>query len=156
MSSPTLSHDFSGLPDLIARHPKEPGSLIMILQEIQREYRYLPCEALKATAEALDVPLSKVYSVATFYNAFSLVPKGKRIVRICTGTACHIRGAALIQDQIEHHLGIKAGQTTTDMEFSIEVVACVGACAMAPVVIVNGKYHGGVKVNTAKKILKDN
>jgi NADH-quinone oxidoreductase subunit E len=146
MSAPTVSHDFSKLPDLIARHPQEPGSLIMILQEIQREYRYLPCEALKATAEALDVPL---------YNAFSLVPKGKRIVRICTGTACHIRGAALIQDQIENHLGIKAGQTTSDMEFSIEVVACVGACAMAPVVIVNEKYHGGVKVSTAKKILKD-
>ncbi len=155
MSITADSHDFSKLPQLIARHPQDPGSLIMILQEIQREYRYLPCEALKATADALNVPLSKVFSVATFYNAFSLVPKGKRVVRICTGTACHIRGAALIQDQIENHLGIKAGQTTSDMEFSIEVVACVGACAMAPVVLVNDKYHGGVKVNTAKKILKD-
>ena len=127
----------------------------MLLQDIQREYRYLPCEALIKTAEHLDVKLSKVFSVATFYNAFSLNPKGEKIVRVCVGTACHIRGAKLIQEQIEHHLGIKAGQTSEDMKFSIEVVACVGACAMAPVVIVNDKYHGGVKVNTATKLLRD-
>jgi NADH:ubiquinone oxidoreductase subunit E len=149
-----VKHDFSKLPAIFARHHKGPESLIMILQDIQKEYRYLPCEALKETAKFLNVPLSKVFSVATFYNAFSLNPKGKNIVRICIGTACHIRGAALIQDQIENALQIKAGQTTKDMEYSIEVVACVGACAMAPVVIVNEQYHGSVKSSGAKRLVK--
>lgn len=150
-----MNHDFSKLPEIFSRHPKDSSSLIMVLQDIQREYRYLPCEALLQTAEALDVKLSKVFSVATFYNAFSLNPKGEKVVRICVGTACHIRGAALIKEQLEHHLGIKAGQTTEDMKFSIEVVACVGACAMAPVVIVNDKYHGGVSVGNATRMVKD-
>jgi NADH-quinone oxidoreductase subunit E len=150
-----VTHNFDKLPEIFARHPKDPSSLIMVLQDIQREYRYLPCEALLQTAQVLDVKLSKVFSVATFYNAFSLNPKGEKVVRICVGTACHIRGAALIKEQIEHHLGIKAGQTTEDMKFSIEVVACVGACAMAPVVIVNDKYHGGVSVGNATRLVKD-
>ncbi|PWB72344.1 NAD(P)H-dependent oxidoreductase subunit E [candidate division GN15 bacterium] len=149
-----MKHDFSHLPDIFARHQQRPEALIMILQDIQKEYRYLPCEALQETAKALNVPLSKVFSVATFYNAFSLNPKGKNVVRICVGTACHIRGAALIRDQIENALSIKAGQTTPDMEFSIEVVACVGACAMAPVVIVNEQYHGSVKPSNAKRLVK--
>jgi NADH:ubiquinone oxidoreductase subunit E len=126
----------------------------MVLQEIQREYHYLPPEAMKKTSEALQVPLSKVYSVATFYNAFSLERRGDNVVRLCKGTACHIRGANLIQEQLELRLGIKAGQTTPDYKVTLDVVACVGACAMAPVVIVNDKYHGSVKVNTVKKLLK--
>jgi NADH-quinone oxidoreductase subunit E len=149
-----MTHDFSRLPELIDRHPRTPESLIMILQDIQKEYHYLPCEALEQTAEALSVPLSKVFSAATFYNAFSLERQGDNVIRICKGTACHIRGANLIQDQLEHQLGIKAGQTTPDYKFTIEVVACVGACAMAPVVIVNDKYHGTVKVSGTKKLLK--
>jgi NADH-quinone oxidoreductase subunit E len=149
-----MTHDFSTLPQLIERHPRSPESLIVILQDIQREYRYLPCEALEQTAQALDIPLSKVFSIATFYNMFSLEKKGENVIRICKGTACHIRGATLIQDQIEHQLGIKAGQTTSDYKFSIEVVACVGACAMAPVVIVNDKYHAAVKVSGTSKLTK--
>lgn len=150
-----MNHDFSKLPNLFERHPDKPESLIMVLQEIQREYNYLPCEALKRTAEKFDVPLSKVFSVATFYNSFSLNPKGKKVVRICVGTACHIRGAALIQDQLEHELGIAAGETSEDLEFTLEVVSCVGACAMAPVVTVNEKYYGSVKPDRARKLLKD-
>lgn len=149
-----MTHDFSRLPEIYARYPRSGESLIMILQEIQKEFRYLPCEALVQTAAFLDVPLSKVFSVATFYNAFSLNPKGRQVVRICVGTACHIRGATLIQDSLENELKIKAGQTTEDGEFSIEVVACVGACAMAPVVIVNEQYHGSVKPHAARKLLK--
>lgn len=149
-----MNHDLTKLPDIFARHPQDASSLIMVLQDIQKEYRYLPCDALKMTADTLQVPLSKVFSVATFYNAFSLNPKGEKVVRICVGTACHIRGAKLIQDQIENELKIKAGQTTPDMKFSLEVVACVGACAMAPVVIVNEQYHGSVKVTGAKKLVK--
>lgn len=149
-----MSHDFSKLPRLIDRHPRRPDSLIMVLQDIQQEYHYLPCEALEATAEALKVPLSRVFSVATFYNAFSLHRRGDNVVRLCKGTACHIRGANLIQQQLETQLGIKVGQTTPDYKFTLEVVACVGACAMAPVVIVNGKYYGSMNVNTVKKVLK--
>ena len=149
-----MSQDISRLPELIDRHPRRPDSLIMVLQEIQREYHYLPSEALKETSTALDVPLSKVFSVATFYNAFSLVRQGDNVVRVCKGTACHIRGANLIQEQLETQFGIKAGRTTKDYKITLEVVACVGACAMAPVVIVNGKYHGSVNVNSAKKLMK--
>ncbi len=153
--SPALSHDFSKLTGIFERHSQDASSLIMILQDIQKEYRYLPCEALKQAAEYLQLPLSKVFSVATFYNAFSLNPKGEKVVRVCMGTACHIRGAGLILDQISNHLGIKAGETTEDGKFSLEVVACVGACAMAPVVIVNEEYHGSVKVSGAKRLVRD-
>jgi len=149
-----MKHDLSKIPEIISRHRQHPEALIMILQDIQREYHYLPCEALTQTAEALGVPLSKVFSVSTFYNAFSLDPKGEKIIRICVGTACHIRGAGLIQDQLENLLKIPAGQTTEDMKFTLEVVACVGACAMAPVVTVNEKYYGSVNPSRAKRLVK--
>jgi NADH-quinone oxidoreductase subunit E len=149
-----MNHDLSMLPDIYDRYPRTPQSLIAVLQDIQKEFHFLPCEALKQTAEELNVPLSKVFSVSTFYNAFSLVPKGERIVRICIGTTCHIKGAKLIQEQLEDHLRIKAGETTEDLKFTLEVVACVGACAMAPVVAVNDKYHGSVTVASCKKLVK--
>ena len=126
-----MTHDMSCLPEIFARHPKSPESLIAILQDIQKEFNFLPCDALEATAAELEVPLSKVFSVSTFYNALSLTPKGEKIIRICVGTACHIRGAGLLLEQLENELKIKAGETTEDMKFSIEVVGCVGACAMA-------------------------
>jgi len=149
-----MKHDFSKLPEIFERHPRSPESLIVVLQDIQREYHYLPCEALTKTAENLDLPLSRVFSAATFYNAFSLDPKGENIIRICQGTACHIRGASLLTEQMEHLLDVKAGGTTPDLKYTIEVVACVGACAMAPLVIVNGRYSGNVKVSGVKKLLK--
>jgi len=149
-----MNHDFSKLDSIFDRYPKNQESLIAVLQDIQKEYQYLPCEALEATANRLNVSLSKVFSVSTFYNAFSLKPKGEKIIRICCGTACHIRGAKMIQEQLEKLLEIKAGDTTADMKFSLEVVACVGACAMAPVVIVNNKYKSNVKVSQAKSLIK--
>lgn len=151
-----MNHDFSNLDAVIERHPQKPESLIMILQEIQREYHYLPCEAIIRTAEKLGLPLSKVFSVSTFYNAFSLKPRGEHIIRVCVGTACHIRGAAQLQQQMEKLLDIPAGSTTPDMKFTLEVVGCVGACAMAPVVVLDGKYHGDVKVSGVKKLIKVN
>lgn len=147
-------HNFDKLPEIIGRHKQAPESLIMILQDIQKEYHFLPCEALEATANALDVPLSKVFSVSTFYNAFSLKPRGETIVRVCVGTACHIRGARLIQDKLEEQLKIKPGETTKNGKVTLEVVGCVGACAMAPVVLVNDKYHGEVNVNRVKRLVK--
>ncbi len=149
-----MNHDFGKLPEIFGRYAQSPASLIAVLQDIQREYHYLPKEALRETAKWLAIPLSKVYSVSTFYNAFSLVPRGKKVIRVCVGTACHIRGASLIQQQFESMLNIKAGQTTPDREHTLEVVACVGACAMAPVVIVDEKYHGSFSVSNVRKILK--
>ncbi len=149
-----MKHDLSKIPDIIGRYPQQPSSLIAVLQDIQKEYNFLPCEALRATAEALDVPMSKVFSVSTFYNAFCLTPRGDKIIRVCMGTTCHIRGATLILDQLETRLKIKAGETTKDQKFTIEVVNCVGACAMAPVVIVNDDYHGSVKVSDVKRMVK--
>lgn len=151
-----MTHDFSNLDAIIERYPQKPDSLIMVLQEIQREYHYLPCEALTRTAEKLNLPLSKVFSVSTFYNAFSLKQRGEHIIRVCVGTACHIRGAAQLQQQMEKLLDIPAGSTSPDMKFTLEVVGCVGACAMAPVVVVDGKYHGDVKVSSVKKLVKVN
>ncbi len=149
-----MKHNFENLHTIFDNHPKSQESLIAILQDIQKEYQYLPCEALEETSKFLDVPLSTVFSVSTFYNSFSLTAKGEKIIKVCTGTACHIRGAKLLQEQLENHLHIKAGETTEDMKFTLEVVACVGACAMAPVVVVDDKYHGSVKVSKVKKLLK--
>jgi NADH:ubiquinone oxidoreductase subunit E len=125
-----------------------------VLQDIQKEYRYLPCHALEETAAALNVPLSKVFSVSTFYNAFSLIPRGEKVIRVCIGTTCHIRGAEQIEHQLENLLKIKAGQTTEDQKFTLEVVACVGACSMAPVVIVNDEFKGNFKVSDVKKLTR--
>jgi NADH-quinone oxidoreductase subunit E len=149
-----MKQEFDKIPEIIGKHRQDPESMIMILQDIQKEYRYLPKEALKQTARALDIPLSKVYSASTFYGTFSLVPRGRNEVRVCVGTACHIRGSSLILEQLENMLDVKAGQTTKDQEYTLESVACVGACAMAPLVVVNDKYHGSVKVSGCKKLLR--
>lgn len=146
--------DIDQIKQIINRSPRHPGSLIAVLQDIQREFHYLPKAALSETSAALDVPLSKVYSVATFYNAFSLMPRGEKIIRVCQGTACHIKGADLILDQLESNLGIKPGETTQDLKYTIEVVNCVGACAMAPVMIVGEKYHGNVRCDQAPRLVK--
>jgi NADH-quinone oxidoreductase subunit E len=146
--------DVGKIKNIIDGHPKDAGSLIAVMQDIQREMHYLPREAMLETAKALDVPLSKVYSAATFYNAFSLTPRGEKVVRICQGTACHIKGADLVLEQIEFGLGIKSGETSEDLKYTIEVVNCVGACAMAPVMIVNDKYHGSVRCDRALKAVK--
>lgn len=146
-------HDFSKLDKIIDQHPKSPQSLIMVLQDIQTEYNYLPCDALHRTAEKLDVPMSKVFSVSTFYNAFSLNKRGKKLIRICVGTACHIRGSRQIQEHLEEKLGIKAGQTTKDEKVTLEVVSCVGACALAPVMMVDEKTHGSVKLGRVSKLI---
>jgi NADH-quinone oxidoreductase subunit E len=140
--------------EIIARSPREKGLLIMILQDIQREFHYLPRESLIETSRVLDIPLSRVYSAATFYKAFSLKPRGEKVIRVCKGTACHIKGADLTLEQLETGLGIKAGETTPDLKYTIEVVNCVGACAMAPVMMVNDKYHGNVRCDRALKIVK--
>lgn len=149
-----MSHDLQKIDAIIAKSPQDPSSLITVLQDIQREFHFLPCEALSRTSEKLSVPLSKVYSASTFYNMFSLTPRGEKIIRVCQGTACHLRGADLVQEQLETGLGITAGETTSNLKFTIEVVSCVGACAMAPVVAVNNKYHGRVRCDQVLRLVQ--
>jgi NADH:ubiquinone oxidoreductase subunit E len=144
--SATAQNDSARVEAVLARHPKgQAEALVHLLQEMQEELNFLPEAAVRAVAAHLEVPLTKAYSVATFYKAFSLVPRGKTIVKVCMGTTCHIRGAPVIVDDIELGLGIGPGQTTPDMGYTLEIVNCVGACALAPVVIAGSKYHASVK-----------
>ena len=119
-------------------------ALIGILQDVQRLENYLPRETLQYVREKLDVPLSRIYYIATFYKSFSLEPRGRRIVKVCLGTACHLNGAVQNLEQIERTLSINAGETTEDRTFSLETVNCVGCCALGPVVEIDGKTHGNV------------
>jgi len=128
--------------------------LVSILQDIQAEYKYLPQEALEEVSRILEVPLTRVYSVATFFKSFSLVPRGRHLVNVCLGTACHVRGAVRILETIERELGIKTGETTKDLKYSLERVNCVGACALGPVVIVDEEYVGDMKTDTVKPLLE--
>jgi NADH:ubiquinone oxidoreductase subunit E len=137
--------DLGPTDDILARYPLGEPSLIQVLQDVHRAYNYLPCDVLAKVAEALDVPLAKVFSVSTFYKAFSLDPQGDTIVRVCMGTACHIRGAGQLVEELQRQLGIGPDQTTEDLKFTVKTVNCVGACAMAPVMIVGEKYWGGAK-----------
>jgi NADH-quinone oxidoreductase subunit E len=139
---------------IIDRHGRGRSSLIAVLQDIQDEYNWLSALHLKYVADKLQLPMVDVYGVASFYRAMSLVPRGKTVVKICTGTACHVRGAPLIQEELERELSIKAGGTTEDMAYTLETVNCVGTCGMAPVVIVDKKYHPGVKPHLAKKLVR--
>ena len=149
-----MTLDLTKIKEVINRNPVHAGALLGVLQDIQREFRYLPREALVETAAALKVPLSRVYGVATFYSAFSLTPRGEKVVRVCQGTACQIKGADLILTQLESGLGIRSGETSADMKYTLEVVNCVGVCAMAPVVVINDKMHGHVRGDRAVKLVK--
>ncbi len=147
--------DTAPLDEILTRYPASEAALIQVLQDVHRAYHYLPCDVLVKVAEALEVPLAKVFSVGTFYKAFSLVPQGRTIVRVCTGTACHIRGADRLIEEFERELKIKPGETTADMGFTVKTVNCVGACAMAPVVIVGETYHGGAEPAKVAKYIAE-
>jgi NADH-quinone oxidoreductase subunit E len=135
------------------RYPVERTFSLAVLQDIQREYKYLPREALEATAERLRMPLSEVYQIATFFKAFSLTPKGDNIVKVCLGTACHVGGGPRILAAVEKELGIKAGSTTLDYKFSLEAIRCVGACALGPVVVVGDHVHGKMSAAKATELI---
>ena len=145
----------SEINTIITEEARGDGSLISALEEIQERYRYLPPEALILASESLGVPLSQAYAVATFYNAFSLKPKGKHCMNVCMGTACHVRGSPQILDRLETKLDIKAGETTRDHLFTLETVNCVGACALGPVVITNGEYSGQLNLQKIDRLLKN-
>jgi NADH-quinone oxidoreductase subunit E len=144
----------SDINEIINREATGDGSLIGALEEIQERYRYLPPEALILASERLGVPLSQAYSVATFYNAFSLKPKGKHCLTVCMGTACHVRGSPQVLDRLETGLGIKAGETTHDHLFTLETINCLGACALGPIVVTDGEYSGQMSTRKVDALLK--
>jgi NADH-quinone oxidoreductase subunit E len=125
----------------------------MILQDVQNELNYLPESALIHVAEKLKLPISRVFNVATFYSSFSLAERGKHLIRVCDGTACHLRGFTNICDEISRQLGIKENETTQNKRFTLEVVACLGACALAPVMVVNTEYFGKMTTEKIKNTL---
>jgi len=138
---------------ILDRHQRDRSMLVSILQDVQAGYNYLPKEAIIQVSQGLDVALSQVYSVATFFKAFSLKPRGRHLINVCLGTACHVRGAVRILEEVERELGINSGGTTQDFKYTLETVNCVGACALGPIVIVDGNYSGQMKSNKVKPLL---
>ncbi len=139
---------------VLDRHQHDKTAIIAVLQDIQDEVNYLPEDALRYVARALDIPLSKVISLATFYKAFSLKPRGKHVIHVCMGTACHVRGAVRVLEAIERNLGIQAGETDENLQFTLETVNCLGACALGPVVVIDGVYHGQMTSSRTETLLK--
>ena len=149
-----MNSDFDKVVALVSKYGGNRYSLVSILQDIQTEYRYLPEDALRVVAKQLDLQLIQIYGVATFFKAFSLKPRGEHIVSVCLGTACHVRGAPAMLDEVKRKLGIEPGETTEDMRFTLETVNCLGACALGPIVVVDGNYHGQMSPRKVRKVLK--
>ncbi|MFW5999178.1 MAG: NADH-quinone oxidoreductase subunit NuoE [Halanaerobiaceae bacterium] len=143
----------SPLRGILGNYEKDEKNLIPILQDAQREYGYLPEEVLKEIASDLDLSLSQVFGVVTFYTQFHLQPRGENIVRVCMGTACHVRGGAKILEEIEKELGVESGETTDDLKFTVETVACIGACGLAPVIMVNDNTHGRLTPDKVSEVM---
>lgn len=138
---------------ILHKYPCEQRYSLAIMQDLQREFNYIPKEGMEALSDYLGCPLSSLYAMATFYKALSLKPKGKHIIKLCDGTACHIRGANHLTGAVERILGIKEGETTEDGLFSLELVNCLGSCALAPVMVVDGTYYGKVTMEKLPEIL---
>ncbi len=151
----TASDD--GIPrmvdSILDKYDSDKKWLISILFDIQNEFKHLPRAALQHLAKKLEVPLTDVYSIATFYKAFSLTPKGKHSLTVCLGTACHVRGALGVLEEFERQLDIRSGETTPDKMFSLSTVSCLGCCAMGPIAVVDEKYHGQVTANKVRPLL---
>ena len=138
---------------IVERYKDEPTPLMMILEDVQKEYGYIPIEVQELISDLTDIPVSEIYGVVTFYSFFSLTPKGKYVIGVCLGTACYVKGAQLLLDKFCEILKIKPGETTPDGLFTIDVLRCIGACAIAPAVSVNGKVYPQVKVDNVIKII---
>jgi NADH-quinone oxidoreductase subunit E len=151
----TAATGSSKLDKIIAKYQGDAGSLIQVLLEIQRENRWLSKEALEKVSKQLKVPLNRIQHIVTFYKAFSLVPKGRHEVHVCTGTACHVRGAPRLLDSVQDLIGIRPGETDMDLKFSLETVNCLGCCALGPVMVVDGEYHGKMAPAKSEEVLKN-
>lgn len=143
------------LKEIFTHYGGKSDDLIALLQETQEKFRYLPGVAMQEIARFLHVPISTVYGVSTFYAQFKLTPSGRRIVRVCRGTACHVRGSVKVQEEVEKVLGIKAGGTTPDMEYSLETIACIGACALAPTMTVDEETYGKMTTKKVAEVFGD-
>jgi NADH-quinone oxidoreductase subunit E len=139
---------------ILSRYNNDKGLLVSILQDVQAEYRYLPREAIEEISRKLSLPVSQIYGVATFFKAFSLKPRGKIVCQVCLGTACHIRGGPLILEKMERELKIKSGNTTEDLEWTLESVNCVGACALGPIIVTNDEIHGNMTTIKVDSLLR--
>ena len=143
----------NAVESIIEKRRKEPGALVSILQDIQEIYNYLPRETLEAVAEKMGMPLIDVCGTATFYKAFSLKPRGKHVITVCLGTACHVRGGPWIVEELERKLDISPGNTTDDGQFTLETVNCLGACALGPIMVVDDEYYGQMTIKKVGEIL---
>jgi NADH:ubiquinone oxidoreductase subunit E len=141
--------------EIIKRHSRDKSALIAVLQDIQEEYNYLPKDALQLVCKELDIPASRIYEVATFYNTFSLNPRGRYLVEVCAGTACHVQGASRLMDRLQRDLEIECGQTTKDNMFTLEEVRCLGCCSLAPVVRIGGNIHPYLTQDEIPRILRN-
>ncbi|MRS03504.1 NAD(P)H-dependent oxidoreductase subunit E [bacterium] len=148
-----MAEDISKVDQIIDTYGLEQKGLIPVLLDIQTEYHYLPPEAIQRVSERMNIPMIQVYQVASFYKVFSLEPRGKHIITVCMGTACHVRGSTMLVDQISRVLHVEPGETTKDMQFTLEEVNCLGACALGPVMVIDGKYYGKMTVNKIEKTL---
>ncbi len=153
MKGVNTMEDTDKLPELIQKYRDENGTVIGLLQDIHEAYGYLPEETLHRVSDEIEVPLSTLYSLATFYSSFRLEPMGEHHIRTCVGTACHVKGAPFVVETIERELGIKAGETTPDGKFTFDTVNCLGACALAPLVVIDDEYYGKMDQNKIKKLL---
>jgi len=147
--------DNDKIDQIINKHQGDASSLIQVLLEIQRENRWLPKEVLEKVSKKLKVPLNQIQHIATFYKAFSLVPRGRHEIHVCTGTACHVRGAPRVLGTVQDLIGTRPGETDSDLKFSLETVNCLGCCALGPVMVVDGKHHGKIAPAKAEDVLKN-
>jgi len=147
--------DSAKVDEIIDRYPAQQGVLIQLLLDMQSEFNWIPKEAILSISARFQIPVSQIYRVASFYRAMSLTPRGKHVVSVCLGTACHVRGGSRIMDKVEESLGIRAGETTQDMKFTLERVNCLGCCAMGPVVMIDKDYHGKVTPAKVSQILEN-
>jgi len=146
--------DIGKIDQIIDKHGGADSALIQILIEVQSENHWLPREALTRISEKLEVPMSRIQHIITFYKAFSQVPKGRHEIHVCMGTACHVRGAQRVLETIQDQVGINPGETDVDLKFSLETVNCIGCCALGPVVVVDGEYHGNIAPSQIEDVLK--
>jgi len=142
------------LDSILDQYSRDPANIIAILQDVQAKANWLPEEDLRYVCAELSIPLSKMMALATFYRAFSLKPRGKHIVSVCLGTACHVRGAERIVGAVERELDIKSGETDEDLQWTLETVNCLGACALGPIVVVDSEYHGQMTSAKAARLLQ--
>jgi NADH:ubiquinone oxidoreductase subunit E len=140
---------------IVKKHKGDKSALIAVLQDIQEAFNYLPKEALAAAGDGLSIPASRIYEVATFYNSFSLRPRGKFLVEVCSGTACHVQGAFNLMDRLKRDLGVECGETTKDNMFTLEEVRCLGCCSLAPVARIGGNIHPYLTQDEIPKILRN-